>query len=373
MHLEAAALALRHFPLIGWAKPACPTLAERIDEVARTARRADTDLLHEGAHALNMAALIASDCRLPDLATDLCHQHIDAYRTEGAHFTVTQARYQLEPVINLVRLRLRAADGQAALDLLNAMYKAAVTRTDFDVDGRTIRLSDLTGTREEYRRLLESVWLQLLGDGIRALVLAGRWDDAAAHARTHNGIGTRLMEGRQALVIARLLADDHAQAQAVLDDSNLIDPWEKTVASCLAVLCTTPDVWNGGAALDRMLKAFWNDRLRPEYIVFHTRAGLTVAALVQPTDPKAAALALEHVVDRALRIGDGYAAREILRHHRAAPFLRPDRQITLNALVEGAGLNSGAIPDQLRRVLLESAETAAAAVRSVVATASTST
>jgi hypothetical protein len=371
MHPEAVSLALRHFPLIGWAKPACPTLHERIDEVARTAHRADT--LHEGAHTLNMAALIASDCGLPDLATDLCHQHIDAYRTAGAHFTVTQARYQLEPVINLVRLRLRAVDGQAALDLLHTMYEGAVARTDFDVDGRTIRLSDLTGTHEEYRRLVESVWLQLLGEGVRALAFAGRWDDAAAHARTYNGIGTRLMEGRQALMIARLLADDHAQAQAILDESAPTDPWEKIVAGCLAVLCTAPDVRNGGAALDRMLKAFWNDRLRPEYIVFHTRAGLAVAALAQPTDPKAASLVLEHAVDRALRIGDGYAAREILRHHRAAPFLRPDRQIALNALVEGAGLNSGAIPDQLRRVLLESAETAAAAVRSVVATASTNT
>ncbi|GAA2731476.1 hypothetical protein [Actinocorallia aurantiaca] len=372
MHPEAVSLALRHFPLIGWAKPACPTLAERIDKVAQTAhaaQRADTDPLHEGAHALNMAALIASDCGLPDLATDLCHKHIDAYRNAGTHFTVTQARYQLEPVINLVRLRLRATDGQAALDLLNAMYEAAVSRADLDVDGRTIRLSGLAGTREEYRRLVESVWLQLLGDGVRALALAGRWDDAVAHARTHNGIGTRLMEGRQALVIARMLADDHVQAQAALDESDPTDPWEKIAAGCLAVLCAEPDVRNGGSALERMLEAFWNDRLRTEYIVFHTRAGLAVAALVQPTDLEAAALVLEHVVDRALRIGDGYAAREILRHHRAAPFLHLDRQPMLNALMEGAGLGAGEIPDRLRRVLLASAETAAATVQSAVAAA----
>ncbi|GAA0956169.1 hypothetical protein [Actinocorallia libanotica] len=373
MRPDTVSLALRHFPLIGWAKPACPSLAERIDEVTRTAHaahRTDTDPLHEGAHALNMAALIASDCGLPDLATDLCHQHIDAYRTAGMHFTVTQARYQLEPVINLARLRLRATDGQATLDLLNTMYKAAITHTDFEVDGRTIRLSDLTGTREEYHQLVESVWLQLLGDGIRALALAGRWNDAATHAHAHNGIGIRLMEGRQALVIAHLLADDRSQASAALDESDPVDPWERIAAGCLAVLCTEPGTQDGSAALDRMLEAFWNYQFRPERIVFHTRAGLAAIALTQPIDPETAALVLEHVVDKALQVGDGYAAREILRHHLAAPFLHRDYQATLDTMVERAGLNSGKIPKQLHRLLSASVDEATAAVRSAIATTS---
>jgi len=363
MHPDAVSSALRHFPLIGWAKPACPALSDRIDEIARTIRHIGANPLHEGAHVLNMAALIASDCGLPDLATDLCHKHIDAYRNAGAAFTVTQARYQLEPVINLVRLRLRAADGQAALDLLNAMYKAAITRTDLNIDGRTVRLSGLTGSHEEYQRLVESVWLQLLGDGVRALTLAGRWSDAAAHARAHNGIGARLMEGRQALVIAQLLAGDHAQAQAVLDESDLSHSGEKITAGCLAVMCAQDD---SAAALDRMLEVFWSYRLRPEHIVFHTRAGLAVAALAQPTEPEAAAHVLEHVVGEALRIGDGYAAREILRHHRAAPFPDLVHPAALDTLVKEAGLGAGEIPDPLRRVLLTSAESAATAVRSAV-------
>ena len=44
------------------------------------------DGMADAAHALNKAALVASDCGMPYLATDLCWQHINAYRRVNRAF-----------------------------------------------------------------------------------------------------------------------------------------------------------------------------------------------------------------------------------------------------------------------------------------------
>ena len=75
--------ALRCLPLTGRPRPACRPLPERVAEVsgiARAACQADAGALAEASHAMNKAALIASDCGLQDLARDLCWHHINAYR-----------------------------------------------------------------------------------------------------------------------------------------------------------------------------------------------------------------------------------------------------------------------------------------------------
>ena len=218
----ALAAVIRRFPLLGRPRPACPSLPERVQEIAGIARAAGqdgADRLAEGTHALNKAALIASDCGIPDLARDLCWQHINLYRAAGHPLTVLQARHMLEPVLNLVRLRLRAQDGGQALQLLTAMFQAVRSNTDLVVDDRTLPLADPAGTRAEHYKLREWVWLHLIGDGIRALALAGRWDDAVAHARAHRGIGLHLMEGRQATIVARCVHGNLTAARAALADS----------------------------------------------------------------------------------------------------------------------------------------------------------
>ena len=85
---DAATLsaALRHFPLVGRPRPACPALPARIREVvnaADAARQQGDRGMADAAHALNKAALIASDAGLTDLAHQLCWQHINIYRTAG--------------------------------------------------------------------------------------------------------------------------------------------------------------------------------------------------------------------------------------------------------------------------------------------------
>lgn len=62
---------------------------------------------------------------------------------------------------------------------------------------QTLSLTDLTGTRQKHYKLRERVWLHLVGDGIRALTLAGRWVDAVNHPQAHRGVGLHLMEGRR--------------------------------------------------------------------------------------------------------------------------------------------------------------------------------
>lgn len=46
-----------------------------------------------------------------------------------------QARYMLEPVVNLARLQIRAADSDQALHLLEARYTAVTTNADLIIEG----------------------------------------------------------------------------------------------------------------------------------------------------------------------------------------------------------------------------------------------
>lgn len=60
------------------------------------------------------------------------HQHLP----DGpVRLTVLQARYMLEPVVNLARLQIRAADSDQALHLLEARYTAVTTNADLIIEG----------------------------------------------------------------------------------------------------------------------------------------------------------------------------------------------------------------------------------------------
>jgi hypothetical protein len=78
----------------------------------------------------------------------------------------------------------------------------------------------------------------VLADGTRALTTAGRWTEAARHITERDGIGQRLLDGRQVLILAHGIARDHQAARDALRDSNALTPWEQAVAACLQVfLC----------------------------------------------------------------------------------------------------------------------------------------
>jgi hypothetical protein len=361
----ATMTAVRRFPLLGRPRPACPALAERVQEVADTAHAAGkdgVDRLAEGAHALNKAALIASDCGLPDVARALCWKHIDLYRTADCPLTVLQARYMLEPVLNLARLQIRASDGDQALQLLTAMFQAVRSNTDLVVDGHTLPLTDLTGTRQEHHKLHEWVWLHLIGDGIRALALAGRWDDAVTHAHAHRGVGLHLMEGRQATIAASCVNGDLTAARAALEESTPEHPWELQVASCLKVMCTDPESPSAYHNVTAMIEQFVEQQPLPGYAFFRAQLGLTVTTLASSTDSNAASRVFAQVTDEVIKSGDGYAAREVLRYPGTQASATGEQHAALTDLLDASGLGSGTLPESLRRSLFDSTQAAAQAL-----------
>ncbi|MFI6100785.1 hypothetical protein ACIA8G_34995 [Lentzea sp. NPDC051213] len=360
------AAVVRRFPLLGRPRPSCPSLPERVQQIADSAHAAGhdgADRLAEGAHALNKAALIASDCGLPDLARQLCWQHIDLYCTATRPLTVLHARYMLEPVLNLARLQLRARDGDQALQLLTEIFQAVRSSTDLVVEGRTLPLTDLAGSRAERHKLHEWAWLHLVGDGIRALALAGRWDDAVLHADAHRGIGLHLMEGRQATIVARCVNGDLPGARAALAESTPQQPWELLVASCLKVMCADPDSPSRPCDVTAMITRFVEHQPMPGYAVFRAQLGLSVTTLAGAVDSETASQVLAQVADEVIESGDGYAAREVLRHNDPQAQATDEQRAALTNLLNDSGLGNGTMPEPLRQSLLDSARAAAQELR----------
>lgn len=102
---------------------------------------------------------------------------------------------------------------------------------------------------------------------------------------------------------------------------------------------------------------------RPGNTTFRVQAGLTVATLAHPTHPAAADRILRRTAEEALEVADGYAVRDILRHHNAAPFLTGAQQRTTKTILDASGLAAGYLPEPLHSVLVASARSAAASVQ----------
>jgi hypothetical protein len=340
---------LRRFPLIGRPRPACRALPERVRDVidlACAAEARNPDTLTHAANALNLAALIASDCGLPDLATAWCWAHIDRYLNQSA-LTMNQAAHLLEPVLNLARLQIRANSGQPALALLHEMYRAVTNTRDLLINGRPIPLSRLDATTEEHHTLRRWAWLQYLNEGIRILALNDQWETAAAHATALNGIGIHLLEGRQASILAHLPTNPTA-AQDLLAECTLTEPWEREVHACLTAICTTGAQHDTAVTMATQL--FLDQTAPPEYIAYHTRLGLTIAALVEDRHPEAANHVIHTAADRAIAAGDGYASRDLLHHH-AAHQLPDAQQRELQAFITDAGLGQKSMPASVQELL----------------------
>ncbi|WP_027346386.1 hypothetical protein [Hamadaea tsunoensis] len=360
------AAAVRRFPLTGRPRPACPSLAERVTDVAAIAAQAAAgpeDMMAKAAHALNLAALIASDCGMPDLARRWCWRHINVYRRLDA-LTILHASYLLEPVLNLARLQIRAGDGQPTLDLLRAMYQAVTANHDLTVDGQRLPMANLTGPQDELRRLHQWAWMQYVTEGIRIHTLAGRWPEAVRHASSLRGIGLHLMEGRQADIVAHLLDDDPDQARTVLHGSTITEAWEQQVASCLAAMCSQPSA--RVSTLDAMIDRFRAPYESIEgYAVYRIRWGLTTVTLAAASHPATAQDLLYQVATEALDAADGYAAREVYGY-RTTLQLDPVQQAALDAIVKRAALGEGSLLGDASSVLTDAVAIAELALAAAV-------
>lgn len=340
---------LRWLPLAGWPRPACLPLPARVAEIAAIAREASepgADPLSSAAHALNKAALLASDCGLEPLARDLCWQHISSYRQASRPLTADLARRMLGPALNLARLKLRAAEPDSALHLLGAIHHAVAARSDLIIDGQVLPTAGLAGSPEEHARLRNSVREHYLTDGIRAHAMASRWSQAAAHAEELGGATNRLAEGRQAVFIARYLEGDLNTARSILAETVATEPWERHVTACLTVMSSTAA--GAGSAVRTMTRQFLAGRPAPGCVLFWARLGLTISALASTACPEGAEAVADAIAEQAIRAGDGYAARDIIQSLATSGIiLEGHRWNRLTDLVAASGLGCGALPAAL--------------------------
>ncbi|WP_433688036.1 hypothetical protein ACQP0I_04265 [Micromonospora carbonacea] len=350
----------RRFPLVARPRPACTPLPERVADLTRRAAAATRD--HDPAAAtavINLAALLASDCGRPDLA----HQ----WSTRLAHTALTHpasdfrtASHSLEPVINLARLRTRAGDGTGAWRLLEALHRAIASHTDTTIDGILIPAARLTPDPTAHRELRQWLWTVLLSSGAHALATAGRWDDAYHRLQQHNGIGRRMLDGRQIAVIAHAIAGRRTRALDLLRDTAPGEPWEHAVTAALNLLCQPVAIVS--ATQQHAVAAYQTlDTTAAGLVVFHTRLGMClIDALGGVAQPAAQPIAAD-LIARAR--SDGYAARDVLAHPGCRAILTQRQAEQLTDQVTACGLGAGCIPEPLLAELAVALDAAEAVIR----------
>lgn len=352
---------IRRFPLIARPRPVCTPLPYRVADLCERAIRArDTGDVTEATAVFNLAALLASDCGLPDLARSWCHR-----LARAALGNDHDPRHGLEPIVNLARLHIRSGDGAAAWTLLETLLRAVDTRTDTIIDGLTIPASRFTDTASTHVSVRSWLWKVLLGTGAHALAVTGRWEEASRRLTRYRGVGNRMLDGRQITIIAHAQAGRHDQARAMLEATHPGATWENAVTACLSLLVTIDTAQTGHVDLTRVDLPPYFD-LAPAadgLLVFHTRLRLSWLDALGTNHPAAEPLAAALIRDA---VRDGYAARDVLAHPGGRRVATRDQAHDLAAFVAACGLDRGTIPDtQLTRLAtaLGTAETVFGNVR----------
>jgi hypothetical protein len=347
MALPLTSTIAARFPLVARKRPPAKPLDTRVNRLAVLAETAHRE--HDPAKAsmvFNGAALVASDCADADLARAWCHRHANLYLNQtplNAH----TARFALEPVVNLARLRIRAGDGDGAHALLTDLYEATVNATDITVDGLEMHPRHLPADPSERDQLVGWLRSVLLTDGTRALTLTGRWADAVAHVHRYDGIGPTLLDGRQVAVIANLIQGDGPAAAAILHRSRINDQWEKPVRDLL-------HLWSAAVAGDprqadhsALINQVSGVPPAPGLAVFRTRLVLTALDLISDLPPTIAASLIERLVTDVRHDQDANPARELLNH----PAVGAEHRETLRQLIGASGLDLGELPDSAHHTL----------------------
>ncbi|RAY16220.1 hypothetical protein DPM19_04795 [Actinomadura craniellae] len=332
----------RRFPLVPRPTPPCHPLEVRVRQVADladTATHSGSDqAATSAAQALNFAALIASDCGLPDLAHQLCSRQFVLFH-DARPFDAATAKLALQPLINLGRLRTRDGDGAAGHHLINTLFTAVRHQAAIRLEGISADFDGLTRTPDDHREVVRWLWTVLLTDGTRALARAGHWDQALQHLHDHKGVGHGLLDGRQIGIIAHHTLGDTRTSDDLLNATPTPTPWEAAVATTLKAL-TGHDVPN--ATLTDSYLAL--DDRSPRQVLFRTRLGLTMLDLADGEPDRRMDLAIEA---DALRTKDAYAARDILIRPSGPPRISPSVQSTLSRLLDASGLGRGTMPPKL--------------------------
>jgi hypothetical protein len=334
-------------PLVCRPKPPGTPLADRIAELtALTVEPNGADHHQRVARAsgvLNFAALVASDVGLPDLAADLCWRQYKIF-TEAGSIDQDIAVMALMPVVNIARLLIREGDGNAAFAVLQQLYRAAQQRGTTVIRDHDVDFSPLIRTDTDHRKICTELWVTLLIDGARALARGGRWTEAAETMAAHRGIGNRLLDGRQIMIMSLREQGLTQQATAMIETSIPTEPWEKTVAALLRIYCRPKSSPTPHEELDHAVQETLSLITQPEptTAAFRARLGLTALDLTanQPT-PKT-----PHLRAAIINVAssDAYAARDILEHHAIRVHMTYQREQQLIAVLAAAGLGARNLP-----------------------------
>lgn len=302
---------LRYLPLVPRPRPAALPLPQRLTELHDLLHQAErTPDAEEGitraCEAMNKAALIASDIGNPDLAAALCWQQYETF-LPTTPLTAKVAIFALQPLVNLARLAIRTGDPSGAYTMLKALFAATDHSEPVQILGRVCAVGALVTSDEERAELRRFLWAILLADGTRALCAANRWPNVAHHLHRYNGIGTRLLDGRQVAVLAALHLKDPETATRILARTDCVQPWEHAVAFCLAT--ATQLVSGQDSTKVAMDMADTILHLPPESggPVFTVRLGALACELA----PEQGRLA-SHVVSEVVRVDDAHAASTVL-------------------------------------------------------------
>ncbi|AJC55021.1 hypothetical protein [Streptomyces sp. 769] len=332
----------QRFPLISRFRPACLPLPRRVHalvELADTAAaKADQGL---ASAVYNQAALLASDLGLPDLARKMCHQHAAAY-LHAAPLAGMAAIRALEPVVNLARLQIRAGNTDDGHHRLLRLYEAVSTATCAQFEGIYVP-ADLTANDTDRHEVRAWLWRVILADGTRTLTTAGRWADAFTHIQEHQGIGQRMLDGRQVAVLATL-GHNPADAVDLVAETAPGEPWEEAVTTCLHVVCRRALHQPADDLLTALVDNYIHRRPDHGTTVFDTRLGLTILDFLDQSHGSAARRMTEELHHRTLAATDGYAARECLADPRFTDLVTPGQAKAIHELDRACALGNGDLP-----------------------------
>jgi hypothetical protein len=361
-------LARRWFPLVPRAKPRCEPLTGRIARVrdlVEQARQDTSDSLSCAAQAHSLAALILSDCAMPTQARELCRRQARLFADAGP-FDLPTAKLALQPIINLGRLLTRDGNGSAAHQHFQTLFQAAQAGTDTEIGGLPARFGSLTRHAEEQREIIRWLWTILLSDGTRALTSAGRWSDAATQAQQHNGVGQRLIDGRQILVLAHCANRDYTAASRIIKSSAAPTAWEQAVAACLDGMCRTwssqPDEDGPAPTISGYLTATPAD----EPVLFRVRLGLSAACTCSQIRTTQQTKIARIIVREALDSADAYPAHELITHPAGLTRIPPHHAQELRDVVQKAGLGAETLPSRIIANLMMSARASEAEIASTL-------
>ncbi|CAM5273799.1 hypothetical protein BOQ63_000690 (plasmid) [Streptomyces viridifaciens] len=354
-------------PLVRRPKAPGLPLERRISELGalavQPAGAGHRDLVARTCGVLNYAALIASDAALPDLAAELCWRQYRVFADAGT-LSGDIAVMALMPVVNIARLMIREGDGEGAYDVLQRLYRAAQQRGAAEIRGHTVDLAGLSATPGDHRKVCEELWVAVLTDGARALARIGRWSEAAQAMTAHRGVGNRLLDGRQIVIMSLMERGLDQQARDMIEVTSSTEPWEDSVAALLLAYCRPAASPLPKNELDRALREALALTSPPDPATAAFQARVALAALdLADKETESSTSLRQALVDVAAL--DAYAARDVLNHQQAHSYLAIEQVRQLCAVLAASGLGGGLRPEHAD-ALATAADTAEEALRALL-------